>query len=51
MSLTISGLIIIILSQFVPTEEVETVMEAVGIIVSWYGRIRLADVDLFGFRK
>lgn len=51
MSLTISGLLVIILSQFVPSEEVETVMEAIGIIMSWYGRIRLADLDVFGFRK
>lgn len=51
MSITITGLIIIVLSQFVPAEEVETVMEAVGILMSWYGRVRLADVDLFGFRK
>ena len=51
MSITITGLIIIVLSQFVPAEEVETVMEAVGILMSWYGRDRLADVDLCGFRK
>lgn len=51
MSLTISGLIIIILSQFVPAEEVETVMEAVGILMSWYGRIRLDDLTWLGLRK
>ena len=51
MSLTITGLIILIISQFVPAEEVETVMEAIGIIISWYGRYRLGDISLFGSKK
>lgn len=51
MSVTISGLIILIASQFVPTEEVDTVLSAVGILISWYGRIRMADVNFFGIRK
>lgn len=51
MSLTITGLIVAICSQFVPAEEVQVVMEAVGIIIAWYGRYRLGDLTLFGSRK
>ncbi len=51
MSLTISGLIVVILSQFFPAEEVQTVLTAVGIIISWYGRYRAGGVNLFGLRK
>lgn len=51
MSITITGLIILLVSQFVPAEEVETVMEAVGIIIAWYGRYRLGDISIFGSRK
>lgn len=51
MSLTITGLIVLIVSQFVPAEEVQTVIEAIGIIIAWYGRIRLADITWFGSRK
>lgn len=51
MSQTIIGLLMIVVSQFVPIEEVEVVMEAVGIILSWYGRIRLGDLNIFGLRK
>ena len=47
-SLTITGLIILIASQFVPAEEIETVMEAVGIIVAWYGRFRAGGIDILG---
>lgn len=51
MSTTIIGLLIIIASQFVPTEEVETVATAIGIIISWWGRLRLGDINLLGLRK
>ena len=51
MSLTIIGLITLILSQFVPMEEVQTVMEALGILMSWWGRIRLGDINPLGLRK
>lgn len=50
-SLTITGLVTILLAQFVPMEEVETVLEAVGILVAWYGRIRLQDLTWYGQRK
>lgn len=51
MSTTIIGLVVLVLSQFVPVEEVEKVMEAVGIIIAWYGRVRLGDISLWGVRK
>ena len=51
MSTTIIGLVVLVLSQFVPVEEVESVMEAVGIIIAWYGRIRLGDLHIWGGRK
>lgn len=51
MSLTIIGILTLILSQFVPVEEVEVVMEAVGVLLTWYGRYRLADINWFGKRK
>ena len=51
MSKTIAGLVTILLSQFVPAEEVETVMLAVGIILSWYARFSRGDISIFGKRK
>lgn len=51
MSLTITGLLVVILSQFVPIEEAETVIGAIGIIISWFGRFRLGDLTLLGTRK
>ena len=47
-SLTISGLVVLVLSQFVPAEEAETVLEAVGILVAWYGRFRVGDISWYG---
>jgi hypothetical protein len=51
MSLTITGLIIAVLSQFIPAEEAQTIVEALGIIVAFYGRVRLGDLTWFGLRK
>lgn len=51
MSSTIIGLIVIIAAQFVPVEEVNQVLEAIGIIISWIGRFRLGDITPLGFRK
>jgi len=51
MSVTISGLILLIGAQFVPAEELQKVLEAVGIIISWVGRYRLGDISLMGLRK
>ena len=49
-SLTIVGLITLIASQFVPVEELETVMQAVGIIIAWYGRWRQGDISIVGVK-
>jgi len=51
MSLTIAGLIVTLASQFIPADEVQTVMEAAGILVAWWGRYRIGDIFLFGTRK
>ncbi len=51
MSVTIIGLLVAIVSQFFPVEEVQTVAEAIGIIIAWFGRYRLGDLTLLGFRK
>lgn len=55
MSLTIKALIIAIVAQFLPLEEVSTFVDAIITIgtlgAAWYGRIRLGDVDFLGFRK
>ena len=50
-SLAISGLIVIILGEFFPIEEVQLLIQAVGILMSWIGRIRIGDVTLLGTRK
>ena len=51
MSKTIIGIVTLLLAQFVPTEEVSIVMEAVGIIITWYGRFALGDITWWGKRK
>lgn len=51
MSKTIIGLLTIILSQFVPMEELQTVLEAVGILLAWYGRYAHGDISLMGIKK
>lgn len=51
MSITISGLILLVGSQFVPGEELKTVLEAVGIIIAWVGRYRIGDISIFGTKK
>ena len=51
MSSTIIGLLTLIGSQFVPVEELQKVLEAIGIIIAWYGRYRLGDISLMGLRK
>lgn len=50
-SVTITGLLLILLSQFAPVEEVEVVLEAIGIIIAWYGRVRIGDIKVWGVRK
>ena len=49
-SLTIVGLITLVASQFVPAEELQTVMQAVGIILAWYGRWRQGDISIVGVK-
>jgi len=51
MSKTILGLITVVLAQFVPVEELNTVLEAVGILLAWYGRYAVGDISIFGARK
>lgn len=51
MSKTIIGLVTVVLAQFVPVEELYTVLEAVGILLAWYGRYQLGDISLLGVRK
>ena len=52
MSKTISGLILIALSQFFAPEEVETVLTAIGIMISWYGRVVASgDISIFGLKQ
>lgn len=52
MSKTILGLLTIILSQFIPIEELQVVLEALGIILAWYGRLTASgDISIFGFKK
>lgn len=50
-SMTISGIVMLLAAQFVPVDELEVVMEAVGIILAWYGRYRVGDITLLGIRK
>jgi len=50
-SLTITGLLTLILSQIVPVEELEVVLEAAGILMTWYGRYRAGGINVFGVKK
>lgn len=49
-SVTITGLLMVVLSNFVPAEEVETVLEAIGIIIAWYGRFRAGGINWLGVK-
>ena len=55
MSLTITGILTIILSQVleatVAQELATDLVLIVGILVTWYGRFRLGDLTLLGTRK
>ena len=51
MSKTIIGLLTVLLSQFVPVQELQTVLEAIGIIIAWYGRYAVGDISVLGIRK
>jgi len=52
MSLTIKGVIVLLLSQVLPLEEVEPVINALTLVIStlmiWYGRYRQGDITWYG---
>jgi hypothetical protein len=52
MSITITGIITMLLSQVLPLEEVGPVVDAVALIVTtsliWYGRYRQGDITWWG---
>lgn len=50
-SMTVVGLLVVILAQFIPIEEAQVVGEAIGILLAWYGRVRIGDISLLGVRK
>lgn len=55
MSLTIGSVVTMILSQFLPLEEVSPFVDAVILVVTtvliWYGRWRVGDITWWGGRK
>lgn len=51
MSVTIAGLIIAVLSQFIPVEEAQTIATAIGLLMSYWGRYRMGDLTWYGTRK
>lgn len=50
-SVTIVGILAIVLSNFFPEGEVQTLIEAIGVIIAWYGRIRRGDINLLGVKN
>jgi hypothetical protein len=55
MSLTIQGLLVVLLSIVLPVEEVnafvDAVMVIVGLLMAWYGRYRIGGITILGTRK
>ena len=51
MSKTITGVLAILLAQFMSVEEINTIMTAVGIVLAYYGRYSLGDITWYGTRK
>lgn len=55
MSLTITGLITLVLSQFLPLEEVSQFVDSAALVITslmiWYGRYRQGDISLWGVKK
>lgn len=55
MSLTITGLLTTVLAIWFPIEEVSKLLDAsltiAGILLAWYGRIRIGDITWYGVRK
>lgn len=54
-SITITGLLTTILGIWFPIEEVSKFLDAavsiVGLVLIWWGRIRLGDLTWYGTRK
>ena len=62
MSLTITGIVAMLLGKFmemsnVPvgneeiTSFISTGVQIIGAAVAWYGRFRIGDINIFGLRK
>ena len=55
MSITITGIVTMLLAQVLPLEEVNPFVDAVALIVTtltiWYGRYRIGDITWWGGRK
>ena len=55
MSVTIIGLLTIILSNYFPSTDVTAFIQAggtlVGLLISWYGRYRQGDITWYGIKK
>jgi hypothetical protein len=55
MSLTITGIITMLLSQVLPVEEVGPVVDAFALIITtgiiWYGRYRQGDITWYGTKR
>ena len=51
MSKTITGVLAILLAQFMSVEEINTIMTAIGIVLAYYGRYSLGDITWYGTRK
>ncbi len=51
MSKTIAGIVTVLLAQFMTVEEVNTILTAIGIVLSYYGRYSIGDITWYGTRK
>jgi hypothetical protein len=55
MSLTITGIITMLLSQWMPLEEVGPFVDSAALIITtiviWYGRYRQGDITWWGAKK
>lgn len=56
MSLTLQGLLVIVLSLVIDNAEIANqlamdIVMVIGIAIAWYGRYRQGDIDIAGFYK
>jgi len=55
MSLTITGIITMLLSQVLPLEEVGPFVDSAALLITtgiiWYGRYRAGDITWYGGRR